>query len=760
MALIIGLFSLTSLSLAANPTALPLKDQQVSVLITGPYAELTVTQTFQNLNEEYIEAVYTFPLHEQAAVDEMRFQVGDRIIEGEIMEKGEAREVYEEAKAQGQSAALTEQDRPNIFSQSIANLAPGQEVVVTLHMVQPLTYLEGAWTFEHPLTIGPRFTPAGSISNGDAAAISPPIDDTDTTVDFDVVVEMGAEIGRLDLLSHPEESVQTRGGGAQFTIQDMRPNRDFVLSIQPEGLEPVSSLLVQDDHFALTLEPQVGPSDDQVVPRELIFVVDNSCSMSGQPMDMAKDAMRTALQGMLPGDSFQVIRFSEEASALSSRPLLATPENIRNGMAYVDGMEGMGGTHMLAGIEASLDYPQDPERQRIVCFMTDGYIGNESQILAAITNKLGPTRLFSMGIGSSVNRYLLDEMSEVGGGTVSYVLPTQEPADSVKAFYSTIARPVLTEVTVDFGDDVRVYGRYPQRLPDLYVGHPLQIVGRFDGNMGPITVRGKMGNKLYEEVLDIVAVDDGSAIASAWARQKVQSLEREQLHGEIDVVQAEILDVALNYRLLTQYTSFVAVEYRVRNEGGKQTRVHQPSESPDGVDLDAAMGGDLSRRYMPPGDPLLTVYAPENADEVVVVFPWGGIESLAWDADRGRWFVRFLVPRDVEDGLYEVRVFVMLPDGSTEIRTEELVIDAAAPELDAHAELRGGVTVLTFVPEEPLRSLLVEPIGLPGVAQRVDLRQHPGGLVTVVLAGEHAELRIVAKDRAMNRVEQTILVSQ
>jgi Ca-activated chloride channel family protein len=760
MAHIIGLFSLTSLALAAEPTALPLKDQQVSVLITGPYAELTVTQTFQNLNEEYIEAVYTFPLHEQAAVDEMRFQVGDRIIEGEIMEKGEAREVYEEAKAQGQSAALTEQDRPNVFSQSIANLAPGQEVVVTLHMVQPLTYLDGAWTFEHPLTIGPRFTPAGSISSGDAAAISPPIDDTDTTVDFDVVVEMGVEIGRLELLSHPEKSVRTRGGGAHFTIQDMRPSRDFVLSIQPMGLEPVSSLLVQDDHFALTLEPQVTPSDDQIVPRELIFVVDNSCSMSGQPMDMAKDAMRTALQGMLPGDSFQVIRFSEEASALSSRPLLATPENIQKGMAYVDGMQGMGGTHMLAGIEASLDYPQDPERQRIVCFMTDGYIGNEQQIIGAITNKLGPTRLFSMGIGSSVNRYLLDEMSEAGGGTVSYVLPTQEPADSVKAFYSTIARPVLTEVTVDFGEDVRVYGRYPQRLPDLYVGHPLQIVGRFDGNMGPITVRGKMGNKLYEEVLDIVAVDDGSAIASAWARQKVTSLEREQLYGEIDVVQAEILDVALNYRLLTQYTSFVAVEYRVRNEGGKQTRVHQPSESPDGVDLDAAMGGDLSRRYMPPGDPLLTVYAPENADEVVVVFPWGGIESLAWDADRGRWFVRFLVPRDVEDGLYEVRVFVMLPDGSTEIRTEELVIDAAAPELDVHAELRGGVTVLTFVPQEPLRSVLVEPIGLPGVAQRVDLRQHPGGLVTVVLAGEYAELRIVAKDRAMNRVEQTILVSQ
>lgn len=760
MALLIGLFSLTSLASAAEPTGLPLKDQQVSVLITGPYAELTITQTFQNPNEDFIEAVYTFPLHEEAAVDEMRFQVGDRIIEGEIMEKGEAREVYEQAKAQGQSAALTEQERPNVFTQSIANLAPGQEVVVTLHMVQPLTYLEGAWTFEHPLTVGPRFTPAGSISAEDAAAISPPIGKTGATVDFDVVVEMGTEIGRLELLSHPEQSVRPSGGGAHFTIEDMRPSRDFVLSIQPKGLDPVSSLLVQDDHFALTLEPQVAPSDEQIVPRELIFVVDNSCSMSGQPMDMAKDAMRTALEGMLPGDSFQVIRFSEEASALSSGPLPATPENIRKGMAYVDGMQGMGGTHMLAGIEASLDYPQDPERQRIVCFMTDGYIGNEQQILAAITDKLGGTRLFAMGIGSSVNRYLLDEMSDIGGGTVSYVLPTQEPADTVKAFYSTIARPVLTQVTVDFGDDARVYGRYPQRLPDLYVGHPLQVVGRFEGSMGPITVRGKMGNKDYVQVLDIIAVDDGSAIASAWARQKVKSLEREQLHGDVEAVQAEILDVALNYRLLTQYTSFVAVEYRVRNEGGQQTRVHQPSESPDGVNLDAAMGGDLSRRYMPPGDPLLTVYAPEDADEVVVVFPWGGIESLAWDADRSRWFVRFLVPRDVEDGLYEVRVFVMLPDGSTEIRTEELVIDAAAPELDLKAEQRDGVTVLTFVPEEPLRSLLVEPVGMPSAARRVDLRQHPGGEVTVILPGEYTELRIVAKDRAMNRVEETIVVSQ
>lgn len=755
---LLGLFSLTQLAVAA-PQGLPLKAQQVDVLITGPYAEVTVQQVFENPNEEFIEAVYTFPLHEEAAVDEMSFTIGDRVIQGEILEKSEARQVYEEAKAKGQSAALTEQERPNIFTQSIANLQPGEEVVVTLHMVQPLSYVDGRWVFEQPMTVGPRFTPAGSIPAAEVEAISPPIaaQPTGVTVDVDFTIEMGSPLGEVELLSHPELSVPYTSSGAQFSLDKLRPSRDLVLAIEPQGNEPVASLLTQDGHFALTVVPQVAPQDEQIVPRELIFVVDNSGSMSGLPMDMAKDAMRTALQGMLPGDSFQVIRFSESASALSDRPLPATPENIERGLAYVDAMQGMGGTHMLAGIEASLDYPQDAERQRIVCFMTDGYIGNEQQILATIQDKLGPTRLFAMGIGSSVNRYLLDSMADVGGGTVSYVLPTQEPADTVNAFYSTIARPVLTEVQVDFGG-VEVEGVYPQGLKDLYVGHTLQLVGRYEEGqeLGPITLRGRMGNKEYVEVLDVVPVDDGSAIASAWARQRVKALEREQLHGPIPEVEAEILQTALEYRLLTQYTSFVAVEYRVRNEGGKQALVHQPSEAPDGVDLDMAM--DLSRQYMPPGDPLLTVQAPHDADEVVVVFPWGGVESLAWDEQRERWYVRFLVPRDVADGEYEIRIFIMLPDGRTEIRGETLVIDSSVPELDLQAHVEGQVTILSFVPEEPLRSILVEPVGQPGAAHRVDLRQHPGGEVRVVLPGVYTELRVVAKDRAMNRVEQSVEV--
>lgn len=759
-----GLFSLVGLANAAPPSELPLKDTRVDVLITGPYAEVTVTQVFSNPNEDFIHALYSFPLHQDAAVDAMTMAVGDRVIQGEIHTREEAREIYEEAKDAGHTAALTEQERPNLFTQSLANLQPGEDVIVTLHLVQPLTYNEGVWSFEHPMTVGPRFTPAGSISAEDQAAISPPIalEPTGTTVDVSVYVEMGTPLYGLSSPSHPELRLgqHIHDHYADFDLNDLAPTRDLVIEIDPVGSEPVASLLVQGDHFALTLEPMPEPGDEQVVPRELIFVVDNSCSMSGTPMNMAKDAMRTALQGMLPGDTFQVIRFSEEASALGARPLPATPENIERGMAYVDAMEGMGGTHMLAGIEASLDFPQDPDRQRIVAFMTDGYIGNETEILGAIEDKLGPTRLFSFGIGSSVNRYLLDEMSEIGGGTVTYVLLNEDPAGKVEDFYSTIARPVLTEIEIDYGPEATVWGDRPEVIRDLYVGHPLQIVGRFDGELGPITVSGRMGDRRYSETIDLVPVDDGTGIASAWARGTVADLERQQLHGEIPEVKDEITDLALEYSILTRYTSFVAVEYeRVRNPGGEGYTLQQPSEAPDGVDVEAAVGGDLSRTYMPPGDPLLTIEAPADADQVVAVFPWGDVAELEWDATRSRWYHRFLVPRDVDDGEHVVRVFIMLPDGSTEIWSESLFIDSEAPELDATAEWVDGTTVIRFRPEEPLRHLMVVPDGDWDAATRIDLRAYEGEEVVVVLPGEFDELTLVVKDRALNRIEQTVVVT-
>ena len=733
--------------LAQATTELPLESISYDVLVTGPYAEITVRQTFGNPNEEFIEAIYSFPLHQEAAVDDMNMRMGERLIRGEIQTREEARETYEKAVSEGRTAALTEQERPNIFTQSVGNLAPGEQITVELHLTQPLSYEDGVYGLEIPMTVGPRFSPAGV---SDVEAISPPTaaGPTGVLVDMDIQLEMGMPLAEVWSPSH--EQIAVAEGFTQ--LEGLRPNKDFVLRFDADASEPVASLLTQGDHFALTLEPPLDPAQETVVPRELVFVVDNSCSMGGVPMDMAKEAMRTALQGMLPGDSFQVIRFSEGASALSDRPLPATPENIEKGLAYVDAMEGMGGTHMLAGIEAALDYPYDPERQRIVCFMTDGYIGNETEILAAIENKRGNTRLFSFGIGSSVNRYLLDQMSEIGRGQVTYVLLNEDPSGKVEAFYQRIARPVLTDIELDF-HGAEIWGAYPTNAPDLYAGIPLKVVGRFDGDLSTVTVKGRQGHQDYEQTFRLQPVDDGTAIASTWARQRVKALEKEQIHGEIPEVTEEIVQTALSYRLLTKHTSFVAVEYRVRNESGSTETVVQPVENPEGVDLMKAVGGDLSRVYMPPGDPLLTIDAPREAEEVIAILPWGPVVQLEWDELRERWYHRFLVPRDVQDGAYEIRAFVTMPDGSTEVWVEELVIDGSAPELDVELVQANGITRVLVRPQEPLRSLLIDPVGHPEQRHRVDLRGRDEEVVEIVLPGSFDEVVVVAKDRAMNRIQ-------
>ena len=738
---------------------LPLEETRVEIDISGPVAEMTVEQTFLNDNEDFIEALYVFPLHQDSAVDAMVMRIGDREIRADIMEREEAREVYEEALESGRSAALVEQERPNVFTQNVANIPPGERIHVILHVVQPLTYEDGRYRFEFPLVVGPRFVPTGVE---DAARITPPVSPGDTghRVSIDLQAWMGFPLADMESISHPEAEIFLDGSEGSLILDGIRADRDFVVELDPDVDSPQASLLVQDGHFSLLVEPPPAPEDSEILPRELIFVVDNSCSMSGTPIQMAKQAMRKALRGLRPGDSFQVIRFSEGASRLSSAPLAATPENIRLGLAYVDQMQGMGGTHMMAGIDAALEYtPTD--RKRIVCFMTDGYIGNERQILGAIADKIGSARLFSFGIGSSVNRFLLDRMATVGRGAVTYVLLNESPDGKVDEFYERIARPVLTDIEIDFGD-MDVEGIYPKLIPDLFAGQPVRVVGRYRGSTDTVRVSGWMGNGPFSQEVAVEAVDDGSAIGTMWARSRVRSLQDEQHWGEIEAVKAEIIDTALQYDLLTAYTSFVAVEWRVRNPNGAPLTLNQPLETPAGVDFERVFGSELSRRHMRPGDPLLTVDAPPDARDVLVIFPWGELERMRWDSRRERWYVRFLVPRGVEDGVYQIRVLAVMPDGSIQPLSEELYIDSEAPEFDLEATWEGDSTRVTLYAEEPLRSVHFFPPGRPDLRIRVDVRAlnlQEGEPVEVVLPGRWVRISVMAKDLALNRIEEQVEVS-
>ncbi|HCU36140.1 MAG TPA: trypsin [Armatimonadetes bacterium] len=595
----------------------PLKHTEVRASIAGMVADVEVTQEFGNPYDQKIEAVYVFPLPENAAVNDMTMKVGERTVRGLIKKRDEARQLYDEAKQAGHVASLLEQERPNIFTQSVANIEPGKTILVTIRYVADLKYDHGTYTFVFPMVVGPRYipgTPTGQQAGGwapdtdqvpDASRITPPVLKPDERSGHDIRVtvrlDAGVRIKGLRSKSH-EVDIRTEGDSRARVILlpgDRIPNKDFVLEYDVVGDKPEMALLThrqpgsKHGYFMLMIQPKAELRAEEITPKEMIFVVDNSGSMSGYPIEKAKETMRRCLKGMNPNDSFQVIRFSESASALSDRPLPNTPGNVKKGLKYVDDMQGMGGTEMIEGIKASLSYPPDPERVRIVCFMTDGYIGNENEILAAIEKLLGNARLFSFGVGSSVNRYLLDRMAEVGRGMVQYVRPDEETETCVSRFYERIDKPFLMDIDIDW-NGLKVTDLYPRRIPDLFSAQPVIIHGRYtQGGKADIVLKGTVGGEAYSQPLAVElpsANAEDEAMASLWARARVEDLMARMYAGEKQELVGEVTQLGLEFRLMTNYTSFVAVEEKTVTEGGQAKTVQVPVPMPEGVSYEGVFG--------------------------------------------------------------------------------------------------------------------------------------------------------------------------
>ncbi|MFT4975530.1 MAG: hypothetical protein ACI8S6_001417, partial [Myxococcota bacterium] len=351
--------------------------------------------------------------------------------------------------------------------------------------------------------------------------------------------------------------------------------------------------------------------------------------------------------------------------------------------------------------------------------------------------------------------YLLDRMADVGRGSVTYVLGNDDRAGKVAEFYQRIARPVLTEIDLDWGS-MDVSDVYPARLPDLYAGQSMLVTGRYSGDVDEIIVKGRQGSGRYMESIALTETE-GAGIASTWARAKVRGLEQQQLWGDLDEVEAEITALAISYQLLTRYTSFVAVEREVTNpDGAPPLSLEQPLSLPEGVTFHDGVEGGLSRAAMRPGDPLITADAPEDAQGVLAVFPWGELAPLRWDPIRSRWYHRFLVPRDVTEGPKTISLLITHRDGHVEVVDKELLVDATAPEFEAEAEIVGEETVIWLTVEEPLRSVHVFPPGHPEQRVRVDLRAFDGDLVEIRLPGRHAVVELAVKDAALNLHRQQV----
>ncbi|MEA2204375.1 MAG: Ca-activated chloride channel [Blastocatellia bacterium] len=609
----------------------PLKHTNVKAEISGFLSRVTVTQEFTNPFKEKIEAVYTFPLPQNAAVDDMTMTVGDRTVRGRILRREQAQAVYEAAKSNGQVASLLDQERPNIFTQSVANIMPGEQIKIIISYVETLKYEDGAYQFVFPMVVGPRYVPgtpngvptggpAGEPRNGfapntdevpDASRITPrPAPEgmrAGHDISIDVSVDAGVPIDEIGSKSHEVEIKRPIAGRANIQLKDRAsiPNKDFVLRYDVAGRKIEDAILTnrsdRGGFFTMILQPpdRVMPAD--VTPKELVFVLDTSGSMGGFPIEKAKESMKLAMDGLYPHDTFNLITFAGDTHILFPEPVPATKENLAKAQSFLETRSGGGGTEMMKAIKAALDPSDAQGHVRIVCFMTDGYVGNDLDIISEI-QKHANARVFAFGIGSSVNRFLLDKMAEEGRGEVEYVALNDDGSAAAKRFHERVRNPLLTDITVDW-NGLPVSDVYPQRIPDLFSAKPVILSGRYSvGGRGVIRLKGRMGGQDFVREINVDLPESQPAhdvLATLWARTRIGDLmsqdyagmQRGTMKGDI---QETITQLGLDYRLMTQFTSFVAVEEMVVTDGGKPRRIDVPIEMPEGVNLSGVTGNDIS----------------------------------------------------------------------------------------------------------------------------------------------------------------------
>ena len=602
-----------------KPLELPLEHTQVQAELSGTVARVTVTQTYQNPFPEPIEAIYIFPLPENSAVDDMKMRVGDRLIEAEIKKRAEAKRVYEEAKREGYTAALLEQERPNVFTQSVANIEPGKKIDVIIRYVQDLSYDAGAYEFVFPMVVGPRFIPGNPTDStgpgwskntdqvGDASRITPPIIGggrrTGHDIGIEITVDRSMPVMDLEVPTHDVDVSEVDGDFlVQLADHDTLPNRDFVMRYRVDRDEPQVSVVTHKDKrggfFSVVLQPPRADMDALVGDREMVFVVDISGSMWGVPINMCKQAMQEAIRNLRPTDTFNVMTFAGHTAKAFPESRPANQTNVRLALDFVMNSQAGGGTNLSDAVDAALSPGVAGDRHRYVFFLTDGYVGNEAQIIAKTRSfteaqeAMGHrSKVFSMGVGSSTNRHLLDGIAEAGKGLTVYATNREDPTRAVNRFYHYVDHAVMTDVRIDWGGLV-VADVYPTELPDLFASRPMILHGRYKaGGTGTVVVEGKQGDKPVRLTAQVTLPDheaSNEALETLWARARIDGLEQDLWYGQDQKVIDEITAIGIDYRLVTAYTSFVAVDRSKKVGDGDPTTIVQPVEEPEGVEASMA----------------------------------------------------------------------------------------------------------------------------------------------------------------------------
>lgn len=600
--------------------SIPLVHTDVTLDVRGLAAAATVTQQYVNSGTEPIEAVYVFPLPHDSAVYDLEIRIGNRLIRSTIREREEAKRVYDSAKSEGKRAALVEEERPNIFTASVANLMPGDHIDVRLRYVQPLRWEDGRIRLVFPMVVGPRYIPgAHAVSHTgtgwavdtdvvpDASRVTPPVHNPDSRpghdISLSVDLDSGFEFGSINSVSHAITVRRLPDGRRHVELASGAtiPNKDFVLEVQQaESTQPKTSLFLSPDpasgetYFLLSaFPPTVQPV--KRVPIEMLYMIDVSGSMGGTSITQAREALLQALDRLGPNDRFGILAFNHTYREFASAPLTASSENLAAARGFVQDLQAGGGTEMLPALLHVMQKPETPGYLRHIILLTDGDLGNEEQIFAALRVHLSGARLYTVAIGSSPNFFLATKMAQFGRGTFTHITDIGEIRDQMGRLLGTIESPVLTDVKLTF-EGVEVADVYPQRPPDLFLRQPLLLYGRItQGHSGRLRLTARAGDQPYEAnfAFDTSVASFHPGITSLWARQRVEDLIDQWRLSDEDAragIRATLVAHAIRYRLVTRFTSLVAVEEIVANTSGASTIVPVAAELPAGMQMEKVFG--------------------------------------------------------------------------------------------------------------------------------------------------------------------------
>ncbi|MEW6639733.1 MAG: marine proteobacterial sortase target protein [Pseudomonadota bacterium] len=610
----------------------------VDLVVSGPTVRARVTQAFRNPTKEWVEAVYAYPLPDTGAVDTLKMVVGDRVIIGNVKERAQARAVYDQAKRNGQKAALVEQERPNIFTNSVANIGPGETVLVQIEYQEPVRQSGDEFSLRLPMVIGPRYNPAPVTQSVDLSAdgggwgatttdpvpdrdrispqtldpaVSAPVNPTSITVRLQAGFPLGAiksahhEVA-IEVIDDATRIIRLKNGAVPA-------DRDFELTWTPApGRNPSVGLFREhvgssDYLLAFVTPPAREQAEQRPLPREVIFVIDNSGSMGGTSIVQAKASLIYALGRLQPSDRFNVIRFDHTMDQLFADAVPADPAHLAQAKTFVDALQAAGGTEMVPAMRAALtdrragDVAQ-ADHVRQVVFLTDGAIGNEQQLFDTIGQMRGRSRVFMVGIGSAPNSYLMTRAAELGRGTFTHIGSVAEVEERMRGLFAKLENPAVTGLTVTFSDANA--DMTPMAIPDLYRGEPLVLAARLDRLAGNVLIKGRVGDRPWSVTLPLANVAEGRGLSKVWARRKIADAEIARTLRQVKPEDADmaILSLALEHQLVSRLTSLVAVEQAPsRPDGAPLTLAELPINLPAGWDF-AKVFGERGQGLSPPAE--------------------------------------------------------------------------------------------------------------------------------------------------------------